>query len=163
MSVSIDGKRIERDNDDEKSDPKKKPIKKIRKTKTEQIHTNSDLNSILGNVYTISHSYRQPDVVQVVGWTKNSAKPDAKIRFIYVRRVKFISNDHMHGGDGVIDKNDVLVVLKPQHTGDERLTLQSYTEIGGQKEFCLQKREQNYVTQLYLERDLDRRYMWCDY
>ena len=157
MSVSIDGKKVDR----EVEKKSKRPTK--RSKKIEQIYTNDDLNSILGSVYTRSNSYSRPDVYQVIGWTKNSAKPDAKRRFIFVRRVKFISNDHMHGGDGVIDKNDVLVMTKPEHSGSERLTLQVYDTVDGQKEFCLQKREENYVTQYFLETNLDHRYMWCDY
>lgn len=89
-----------------------KPTKRVRVKKT---YTTPELMSILGKVFTISHSYRSPDVVQVIGWTKNSAKPDAKRRYIFVRRVKFNSNDHQHGGDGRIDETDILALTEPTY------------------------------------------------
>lgn len=102
--------------------------------------------------------------MQVIGWTKNSAKPDAKRRFVFVRRVKFISNNHMHGGDGQIDVTDIQNITEPQHTGGhERLTLQKYTTMQGHQDFCLRRREENYVTELYPEDDVNHKYMWCDY
>lgn len=135
--------------------------KRVREKKT---YTSPELMSVLGKVFTCSHCYRSPDVVQVIGWTKNSAKPDAKRRFVFVRRVKFNSNDHMHGGDGRIDQTDVLNITEPTHTGgDERLTLQNYKTMEGQDDLCLRRRDNGLVEELYREDDLNHFYMWCDY
>lgn len=122
-----------------------------------------ELMSILGRVFTRSHSYRQPDVYQVVGWTKNSANPDAKRRFVFVRSVNFNSNNHMHGGDGTIDATDVQTITEPQFSGNERLTLDTYTTFDEHQDYCLRKRKDGLVEEFFPENDLNRVYMWCDY
>ena len=122
-----------------------------------------DLMPILGKVFVKSHSYREPDVYQVVGWTKNSTKPDAKLRFVFVRRVNFLSNHHMHGGDGRIDITDIQNITEPQHQGNERLTLKKYITVDGNEDFCLRKRKDGLVEEFYPQTDLNSVFMWCDY
>ncbi len=163
MSQDKEKKREKGDNEEKEEIEHQNKMKRVTKKNRDEDYRSPDLMSLLGKVFTMSHSYRSPDVVQVIGWTKNSAKPDAKRRFIFVRSVNFISNNHMHGGDGKIDQNDILNISEPEYSGDEHLTLQTYTSLEGQEDFCLRRRDENYVTNLYPEHDLDHTYMWCDY
>jgi hypothetical protein len=61
-------------------------------------------NGLLGRIYIHNHGWKEPAVVQVVGWTKNATKEGVKVRYAYVKLVKFhtIQTDR-HGGDGHID------------------------------------------------------------
>jgi hypothetical protein len=154
--------------------PKKKTPKKDRLYK-------ETLEKLLGNVYTQSHSYRRPDVVQVVGWTRNAESSSAKTRYILVRPVKFVSNpdaDSRHGGNGHIDASDVLPKddLKPVSKGYDKYVLKDYqrTIYTGESDengdyptvtdYHLRKRQKDgLVNEFYLEDNLERDYMWCCY
>lgn len=77
--------------------------------------------NVLGKVFSHIHSYSQPSVVQVIGWTKNAAKDTAKLRYVYVRYVALhVHSDNMYGGNATIDTSDIIVcdkpILKPGYT-----------------------------------------------
>nr|QBK87313.1 MAG: hypothetical protein LCMAC201_02230 [Marseillevirus LCMAC201] len=45
------------------------------------------LHTSLGQFYFTTHSNSPPTFLQVVGWTKGAERPDAKRRYVYVRKV----------------------------------------------------------------------------
>lgn len=80
---------------------------------------------VLGKVFVCRHSYRAPEVVQVIGWTKNSEKDTAKVRYVYVRDVDLhVHHNNQYGGEATVVRETIAQVdepiLKPGHT---RMTL----------------------------------------
>lgn len=160
MSKEGEKKKMSKPKDGEKEKSEKK------RKRNDDSPINNDLYSILGNIYTKHHSYSQPTVYQVIGWTKHSEKPDSKRKSIFARRVKFLANNHRHGGDGVIDRNDVQNITEPVYQGIDgaaKFTLQTFEDVINGERYFLQKRSNYGVERFYVLRDLDQGYMWCDY
>lgn len=121
-----------------------------------------DIFSILGRVFIKTHCYREPDVFQVVGWTKHSERPDAKRRTVFVRPVNFNANHHAYGGDGQIDVTDVLDITTPiynQTNNFVKLTL----VLSDDNNVTLRKREDGLVSEFYEANPLGLLHTWCDY
>ena len=56
------------------------------------------LYSALGQFYFTIHSNSPPTFLQVVGWTKGAESPDAKRRYVYVRKVPLNVNHQLNRG-----------------------------------------------------------------
>jgi hypothetical protein len=128
----------------------------------------SSLSSVLGKVFTRAGSYSSPNVVQVMGWTKGSERPDAKRRYAFVRKVKFLCTHGPSGGNGKICQTDILKVTTPIYSisgsGLERMMLHLPSpgpspDSDFEDEPTLSIGGDYYM----LETDLDRNYMWCEY
>ena len=132
-------------------------------------HENVDLLSVLGRVF-VNHwsSYSPPKVVQVIGWTKNSEKPDAKRMTVFVRNVKCDNHHNQFGGHGNIVASDVLDIREPVYKGSHKLTFKVDNDIDVDNIPDYDQTNFKYYLQLgkdkyFLENDLDRGYQWCDY
>ncbi len=71
------------------------------------------LQSVLGKVFVHHHSYREPEVVQVVGWTPNAEKINAKVRYVYVDYIELKSTYDQYGGESKINTSTILTIDKP--------------------------------------------------
>lgn len=61
------------------------------------------LQTALGKFYFASHINKPPTFLQVVGWTAGAERPDAKRRYVYVRKVPLHINHAHTGGSWEID------------------------------------------------------------
>jgi hypothetical protein len=137
--------------------------KRRKRRRTTKIYETADLRAILGKVFSNSSScYSPPEVVQVVGWTKHSAKNNAKRLTVLVRRVTCNNNYHQFGGDGRIARSDVLEITTPSHEGYDKLTLKIDDENPYDRDsryYLKSGKKEVYL----MENDLDRTWQWCDY
>ena len=123
----------------------------------------AELESILGKVFTHHNCYSSPDVYQIVGWTKKTETGEAKRQIVIVRPVKFNSKDYPGGGNGTIDKSDIMkvesVVYNNQNNNYQKMTLKRFINWKEQEDVVITSREKSFQ----IENDLDRVYNWCEY
>ena len=83
------------------------------------------LHASLGQFYFITHSNAPPTFLQVVGWTKGAERPDAKRRYVYVRKVPLHIQNGLGGGhwqfDETIIKKYAGDITKPLHKSTRAL------------------------------------------
>ncbi len=77
------------------------------------------LQSALGQFYFQTHASCPPTFLQVVGWTKGAERPEAKRRYVYVRKVP-LNVSHSFGGgewqfDSEVIKKYATEITKPIH------------------------------------------------
>jgi len=60
--------------------------------------------SQLGKFYIAVHDKAPPTFIQIIGWTKNSEKPDCKRTYFYVRKVPFNLEHTYLGGQWSFDQ-----------------------------------------------------------
>ncbi len=65
------------------------------------------LYASLGQFYFTTHSNAPPTFIQVIGWTKGAERPEAKRRYVYVRKVPFILQHGYGGGKWEFDDDAI--------------------------------------------------------
>lgn len=82
--------------------PKTKTKRKTA-TKPKVVNENIDLDDYFGKIFVNINTHSQPEIVRIVGWTKNAIKKDARIRNVYVETIPLITKNHKDGGNAEID------------------------------------------------------------
>lgn len=132
----------------------KKPVRNPNPKKPKPVHTltQDEAKKLLGCLFSRTHSYRAPDIVRIVGWTKSMKR-------VIVDTVKLESTSFhdVGGGAAHVDLKWLAEhpVTKPQTSGGQQAI---YEPAGLEMNECL-KMDGDY----FFAEDGKREFSWCEY
>lgn len=124
------------------------------------------MEHLLGKLYCRLSGWKQPEIVQIVGWTKTAVKEGSKVKYAYVKYLHFNVNERsMYGGDGFLDKDSIQTdITKPVLRSAPGLSLLKINKDKEKEGFYLSKGSPSssiyeYYSEMNME-DLNRKYRW---